>query len=262
MYVAQFIYFQIDLLIHSSDPLMFYFSHNYFILSCIYLNVIYSFSHILTNVHKPPPTKEALVVSWWKRVSKHHHLGINNDLLTLPRWGRDLMPSSTPVQSQGEFSAVAIQLHLVPVSVIKAMEGQRDVEVTIAKVVENSQQALNNLRCIVGLNLLEIQTFKQRKHENMKIIFAEPLRLSIKHLQLESFALKQSYYFLIILSLSKTAKGGDTYTTLTDHGSCHIAPCWWAKTDLEHNNIIRSRPDPVARKRQQRLGYGRTVKSN
>lgn len=116
-----------------------------------------------TKAGKQPPTEEAPVVSWGKRVSNHHHGGVNNDLLTLPRRGGDLSSPSTSVQPQCELSAVPIQLHLVPLSITEVMVGECQVVVSIAKVVENSQQTLNNLTCTVELCWFKMQAFKQRR---------------------------------------------------------------------------------------------------
>lgn len=92
-------------------------------------------------------------MSWGKRVSEHHHSGVNDDLPTLSRWGRYLSPSSASVKSQGELSPISVQLQLMPVSIIQAMVRQCDVIVSISKVVENSQMTLKNLKSIVMLNL-------------------------------------------------------------------------------------------------------------
>lgn len=89
---------------------------------------------------------EASVVSRWERVSKYHNRRVNNDLLTPPRRSHYLSTPSAPIQAQSELSAKAIQLQLVPVAVIQLMERQRQVEVSISEIVENSQQSLNNLR--------------------------------------------------------------------------------------------------------------------
>lgn len=112
------------------------------------------------KINKQPLTDKAPVVSRWKRISKHHHWGVDNDLLTLPRRGSNLSPPSASVQLQGKLSPETIQLDLVPLSVIKAMIGKCDVEVSITEVVENSQQTLNNLRYTVGLYLFEIESNK------------------------------------------------------------------------------------------------------
>ncbi len=123
-------------------------------------------------------------MSWGKRVSKHHHRGVNNDLLTLPRRGGNLSSSATSVQSQGELSAVTIQLHLMPLSIIEAVVWQGQVVVSISKVVENSQQTLNNLRYTVELCWFEMQAFKQtREARNNKdvLIFWIGSRFSKLH---------------------------------------------------------------------------------
>lgn len=92
------------------------------------------------------PTEEAAVVSWGKRVSKHHHGGVDDDLLALSARGRDLSPAPATVQPQSELSAVTVQFHLVPLTVTEMLVRERQVIVSISKVVKNSQQTLNHLR--------------------------------------------------------------------------------------------------------------------
>lgn len=87
-----------------------------------------------------------MVVSGRKRVPQHHHGGVDDDLLTLAPRGRDLSPPPASVQPQGELSALAVQLHLVPLSVAEVLVRERQVVVSISEVVENSQQTLNHLR--------------------------------------------------------------------------------------------------------------------
>lgn len=90
-------------------------------------------------VSKQKPTKEAAVVSRWERVPKHHHRGVNNDLLTLAGWGGDFKLTPTPIQPQGELSAEPIQLHLMPFPIIQAVVRQWDIVISVSQVVENSQ---------------------------------------------------------------------------------------------------------------------------
>lgn len=54
--------------------------------------------------------------------------------------------------------------------------------------------------------------------------------------------------------VNKNVKWGDTNSKPTDLDSCHIVLCWWVKTDLEHNNIIRSRPAPVVKEKAAKVG--------
>ena len=61
----------------------------------------------------------------------------------------------------------------------------------------------------------------------------------------------------------KLSKRGDTNSKLSELDSRHIGLRWLAKkTDLEQHNILRSRPAPMAEKRQQRLGQERLVQFN
>lgn len=85
------------------------------------------------------PTKEAVVVSRGKRVSQHHHGGVDDDLLTLSAGCHDLSPPPATVQPQIELSAIPVQLHLVPVTIAEMLVREGQVIVSISKVVENSK---------------------------------------------------------------------------------------------------------------------------
>lgn len=98
-------------------------------------------------------------MSWWKGVSKHHHGGVNNYLLTLSWWGCDLSSPSASIQPQCKLSAVTIQLHFMPLSITEVVVGECQVIVSISKVVENSQQTLNNLKCVVKICWFKVQEF-------------------------------------------------------------------------------------------------------
>lgn len=87
-----------------------------------------------------------MVVSRGKRVSEHHHGGVDDDLLAVSARGRDLSPAPATVQPQSELSAVTVQLHLVPIAVAEMLVWERQVIVSVSEVVKNSQQTLNHLR--------------------------------------------------------------------------------------------------------------------
>lgn len=139
---------------------------------------------------------------WGKRVSEHHHSGVNDDLPTLSRWGRYLSPSSASVKSQGELSPISVQLQLMPISIIQAMVRQCDVIVSISKVVENSQMTLKNLKSIVMLNL-------RFWWGSNKTLLLETLRLLSKKLVIFDVSLYVSVNFK---SVTQTVKWGDTNT--------------------------------------------------
>lgn len=134
-------------------------------------------------------------MSWGKRVSEHHHSGVNDDLPTLSRWGRYLSPSSASVKSQGELSPISVQLQLMPVSIIQAMVRQCDVIVSISKVVENSQMTLKNLKSIVMLNLRFWWGSNKTLLSKKLVIFDVSLYVSVN-----------------FKSVTQTVKWGDTNT--------------------------------------------------
>lgn len=90
-------------------------------------------------------TLETLVYSGGEGVSQHHHGGVDDDF-SAPALGPHHFPlASTAVQFQHHFIVMAIKEDLVPFAVVQAVGGQREVVVTIAQIVGDTEEALEDL---------------------------------------------------------------------------------------------------------------------
>lgn len=88
---------------------------------------------------------EALVDSRWKAVPQHHHRRVYDDLSAPAPLSRDLPLSSATVQPQRHLIVMPVQGDLVPFTVVEAISRQGQVVVAVAKVKENTEEALVDL---------------------------------------------------------------------------------------------------------------------
>ena len=91
------------------------------------------------------PTLEGPVESRGEGVPQHDHGGVDDDLPAPPPLAADLSLTPAAVQAQGHLVVVAIQDHLVPLAVVQAIGGQREVVVTVTQVVQNAEEPLIDL---------------------------------------------------------------------------------------------------------------------
>lgn len=90
-------------------------------------------------------TLETLVDSRGEGVSQHHHGGVNDYFPTSAQGSRDFPLASTTVQFQHHFIVMPIENDLVPLTVVKAVSRQGEVEVPISEIVGHTEEALENL---------------------------------------------------------------------------------------------------------------------
>lgn len=90
-------------------------------------------------------TLKTLVYSGGEGVSQHHHGGVDDDFSTPALGSCHLSLASTTIQFQHHFIVMPIKEDLVPFAIVQTVGGQREVVVTIAQIVGNTEEALEDL---------------------------------------------------------------------------------------------------------------------
>lgn len=102
-------------------------------------------------------TLKTLVYSGGESVSQHHHGGVDDDFSTPALGSCHFSLASTTIQFQHHFIVMPIKEDLVPFAVVQTVVGQREVVVTIAQIVGNTEEALEDL----GLGKKQHQLIKK-----------------------------------------------------------------------------------------------------